>query len=95
MDADRNYISDQECRGLAELVKYSGLTFTRLFDSAALKDWVDEARVRKTFYGQNKKTVREMFDHVKRTQLLLSLPDRSLLRGERGATSCENTRVLP
>lgn len=60
-------MSDQEFRGLVELVKYSGLTFTRLFDSAALKGWVDEARVRKTFYGQNKKTIREIFDHVKGT----------------------------
>ncbi len=68
LDADRNYVSDQEFRGLVELVKYSGLAFTRLFDSAALKDWVDEARVRKTFYGQNKKTIREIVDHVKRTQ---------------------------
>jgi hypothetical protein len=42
---------------LVELAKYSGLTFAKLNDSAVLKDWVDEARIRKTFYGQNKKTI--------------------------------------
>jgi len=39
-----------------------------LYDSVKLKDWVDEARIRKTFYGQNKKTIKETFDDVKRTQ---------------------------
>jgi predicted RNase H-like HicB family nuclease len=65
---DSRPMSDREFRNLVELVKYSGLTFTRLYDSAELKDWVDEARIRKTFYGLNKKTIREIFDHVKRTQ---------------------------
>ncbi len=68
LDADRLPMTHQEVRELAELVKYSGLTFAELYDSAALKDWVDETRIRKTFYGQNKKTIREIFDHVKRTQ---------------------------
>lgn len=65
---DKQQMSDQEFRLLAELAKYSGITFNTLFDSAKLKDWVDEARIRTTFYGQNKKTIREIFDHVKQTQ---------------------------
>ncbi len=68
LDADRSPASDQEFGRLVELVKYSGLTFALLYDSVVLKDWVDEARIRKTFYGQSKKTIREIFDHVKRTQ---------------------------
>ncbi len=65
---DSRPMSDREFLNLVELVKYSGLTFTKLYDSAELKDWVDEARIRKTFYGLNNKTIREIFDHVKRTQ---------------------------
>ena len=65
---DKQQMSDQEFRHLAELAKYSGVTFNALFDSAKLKDWVDEARIRTTFYGQNKKTIREIFEHVKQTQ---------------------------
>ena len=65
---DSFQMSEQEFRHLVELVKYSGLTFTKLYNSAELKDWVDETRIRTTFYGQNKKTIQEIFDHVKRTQ---------------------------
>ena len=65
---DKSPMGEQEFQHLVELAKYSGLTFTKLYESAELKDWVDEARIRKTFYGQSKKTVREIFDHVNRTQ---------------------------
>jgi hypothetical protein len=65
---DSRPMSDREFLNLVELVKYSGLTFTKLYDSAELKDWVDETRMRKTFYGLNKKTIREIFDHVMQTQ---------------------------
>lgn len=64
---DKQEMSDREFRHLAMLAKYSGVTFNTLFDSAKLKDWVDEARIRTTFYGQNKRTIREIFDHVKQT----------------------------
>jgi hypothetical protein len=65
---DRRPINDQEFLHLVELSRYSGLTFNGLYDSAEFKDWVDEARIRKTFYGETKKTIKETFDHVKRTQ---------------------------
>jgi hypothetical protein len=65
---DSRPMSDEEFRRLIELSEYSGLTFTTLYDSARFKDWIDEARIRRTFYGQNKKTIEEIFDHVKRTQ---------------------------
>jgi len=66
---DKSPMNMQEFQHLVELAKYSGLTFTKLYDSSELKDWVDEARIRKTFYGQTKKTVREIFEHVKQTQV--------------------------
>ena len=49
-------------------MKYSGVTFIQLYSSVELEDWLDEARNKKTFYSQNKKTIREMFEHVKRSQ---------------------------
>lgn len=67
-DADRGNMAEEEFRSLTDLVGYSGKTFLRLFDKSELKDWVDPARIRKTFYGDNKKTIREIFHHVKRTQ---------------------------
>jgi hypothetical protein len=47
---------------------YSGETFVKIFTEAELMDWVDETRVRKTFYGDNPKTLHEIFDHVKNCQ---------------------------
>ena len=68
LDNDTGEMNDREFQRLFDLAKFSGVTFNSLFDSVELKDWVDEARVRRTFYGQNKKTIQEIFDHVKRTQ---------------------------
>ncbi len=68
LDDDSRAISQSDFQHLVELATYSGLTFTKLYDSARLKDWVDEARIRTTFYGDNKKTINEIFYHVKRTQ---------------------------
>lgn len=68
LDSDKGFVGYTEWTQLADLVRYSGKTFDAMFEHAQLKDWVDDARVRQTFYGANKKTVREIFDHVKRTQ---------------------------
>jgi hypothetical protein len=68
LDNDTREMDDQEFRRLADLAKFSGVTFNKLFDSVELRDWIDEAKIRRTFYGQNKKTIQEIFDHVKQTQ---------------------------
>ncbi len=68
LDSDKAFVNESEWRQLIELARYSGKTFCELSDSVQHKDWVDEARIRKTFYGNNKKTIQEIFDHVKRTQ---------------------------
>ena len=68
LDSDKGLVGHSEWMQLTDLVKYSCQTFNTLFERAQLRDWVDEARVRQTFYGANKKTIREVFDHVKRTQ---------------------------
>lgn len=68
LDSDKGFLGYAEWTQLVDLVKYSGSTFNALFEHAQLKDWVDDARVRQTFYGANKKTIREIFDHVRRTQ---------------------------
>jgi len=68
LDDDRRPMNEDEFGRLVELVRYSGLAFDKLYESTGLKDWVDEDRIRETFYGQNKKTIQEIFDHVKRTQ---------------------------
>jgi len=68
LDEDRGIISEEELRALNNLTFLSAETFLSLYQSAELKNWVDESRIRKTFYGENPKTVREIFDHVNRTQ---------------------------
>ena len=68
LSVDSHPMSEKEFRSLVELTKFSGHIFTKLYESTTFRDWIDEARIRTTFYGQNKKTIREIFDHVKRTQ---------------------------
>jgi hypothetical protein len=68
LDADRRPITLQEFEGLTALVRYSGSCFSQLYDRAELKDWIDSARIRKTFYGENPRSIREIFNHVRQTQ---------------------------
>ena len=68
MADDKSPMNMQEFQQLVELAKYSGLTFTKLYGSSELKDWVDEVRIKITFYGPTKKTIRETFERVKQTQ---------------------------
>jgi hypothetical protein len=68
LDADRERMELREFRRLIEVVNHSGLSFEKLCDSAQLQDWVDKSRIRRTFYGETPKTIREIFDHVNRTQ---------------------------
>jgi hypothetical protein len=68
LDEDKSPSTDDRFIELCDLVSYSGETFYSLFRSAELKDWVDQSRVRRTFYGEMPKTIREIFDHVNGTQ---------------------------
>jgi hypothetical protein len=68
LDADREYLDEKEFKELLNLVHYSGVSFFSLYESSVFKDWIDESRIRKTFYGENPKTIREIFNHVNRTQ---------------------------
>lgn len=68
LDADRGPVSEDEFQILVGLVCHSARTFKSLYDSSALKHWVDPPRVRKTFYGECPKTIQEVFDHVNATQ---------------------------
>jgi len=67
-DRDQDALAETEFADLSDLVKHSGQTFSRLYESVSLKDWVDSSKSRPTFYGQTPKTVRENFDHVKGAQ---------------------------
>jgi len=68
LDADKGAVSEEEFTNLTDLVWRSGETFLRIYAKAKFKDWVDEARIRKTFYGENPKSIQEIFDHVKNCQ---------------------------
>ena len=68
LEADKGALEEREYKNLLDIVLHSGETFLRIYESAAFKDWVDQSRIRKTFYGENPKTIREIFEHVKRCQ---------------------------
>ena len=68
LEADQEIMKKEEFRNFAELVWYSGETFLQLYTSAKFKNWIDESRIRKTFYGENPKTIQEIFEHVKGCQ---------------------------
>jgi predicted RNase H-like HicB family nuclease len=68
LEADKKIMDEEEFKNLLKLVWFSGETFLQLYTNAKFKDWVDNARIRKTFYGDNPKTIQEIFDHVKGCQ---------------------------
>jgi hypothetical protein len=68
LEEDKSPTNDHEFMELHDLVSYSGETFHALSMNAELENWVDESRIRKTFYGDVPKTIREIFDHVNGTQ---------------------------
>lgn len=68
LETDKKPIDEEEFRNLLDVVRFSGETFLQLYTNTKFKDWVDKARIRKTFYGENPKTIQEIFDHVKNCQ---------------------------
>ncbi len=68
LDADKGTMREEEFTNFIDLAWYSGQTFLRIYANAEFKDWGDEARIRKTFYGENPKSIQEIFDHVKNCQ---------------------------
>ena len=68
LEADKKVMGGEEFSKLLDLVWFSGETFSQLYTTAKFKDWIDKARIRKTFYGDNPKTIGEIFDHVKYCQ---------------------------
>jgi len=68
LEVDKKMMGEKEFRKLLDLVWFSGEIFLQLYTTAKFKDWVDKARIRKTFYGNNPETIGEIFDHVKYCQ---------------------------
>jgi hypothetical protein len=68
LEADKGALEEGQYKNLLDIVLHSGETFLSIYERVAFKDWVDESRIRKTFYGENKKTIGEIFEHVKRCQ---------------------------
>lgn len=68
LDKEKEAMGEAEFTNLIERVWYSGETFLKIYTNAKLKEWVDTERIRKTFYGENPKTIKEVFHHVKNCQ---------------------------
>lgn len=68
LEADKKKMDEDEFQILKDLVLYSGDTFFKTYQDAKLKDWVDQKRVRKTFYGDNPASIQAIYAHVKNCQ---------------------------
>ncbi len=68
LKADAESVQQDEFERLTELCRLSGETFVSLYDSSQQRDWIDQSRERRTFYGETPKTIQEIFNHVESTQ---------------------------
>jgi len=68
LEADKTAMAAAEFKNLTELVIFSGASFVQLYTNCKFKDWLDKTRIRKTFYGDNPKTIREIYSHVQGCQ---------------------------
>ncbi len=68
LESDRGNIEGEEFLDLVKLVRNSGKTLVALYSQSQLKNWIEQTRIRTTFYGENPKTIQEIFDHVNGTQ---------------------------
>jgi hypothetical protein len=68
LNADQESVAPTDFTKLVELAKYSGQTFSSLYKNSQLREWVDPAKERSTFYGETPKTIEETYNHVNRTQ---------------------------
>jgi len=68
LKADKEIMNEEEFINWTNIALYSGKTFSKIYSDAKFKDFVDETKIRKTFYGENPKTIQEIFDHVNRCQ---------------------------
>ena len=66
--ADVGELTEPELALRFALARRSADSFRRLWDGAALPDWTDPRRVRRTFWGNSPTTIREVYVHVLRTQ---------------------------
>ncbi len=69
LDADKKTMRNEELAQYIELVRLSGISLLDLYENVRLKDWVDSDRIRKTFYGDTPKTIREIFSHIDSVQM--------------------------
>jgi predicted RNase H-like HicB family nuclease len=68
LDEDKPAMNDREFREFRDLTTYSGETFFALYSGAELRNWVDDSKIRKTFYGETPRTILEIVEHVNGTQ---------------------------
>ena len=66
--ADVGELAEPELAAHSALARRSADSFQKLWDGAALPDWVDARRVGRTFWGESPTTIREVYAHVLRTQ---------------------------
>jgi len=68
LETDLEPMTKREFDELSFLLLKSGKTTYQIYQSAEFKDWIDQDRIRKTFYGDTPKTIREILHHIDSVQ---------------------------
>lgn len=68
LETDLEPMTKREFDELSFLLLKSGKTTYQIYQSAEFKDWIDQDRIRKAFYGDTPKTIREILHHIDSVQ---------------------------
>lgn len=68
LNVDKGKMEDFQFENYIKLARKSCLSALNMYSATKHKNWIDEERIRKTFYGDVPKSVQEIFDHIDSVQ---------------------------
>ena len=68
LDLDKEKMEEREFDQYIELIKKSGFSILTIYKNTELKNLLDEARRRKTFYGDVPISIQRIFEHIDSVQ---------------------------
>lgn len=68
LDMDKEKMEEKEFNEYIELIKKSGISTLSIYQNAKFKNWLDEARRGKTFYGDVPISIQRIFEHIDSVQ---------------------------
>lgn len=68
LDLDREKMAEREFEQYIDLIKKSGFSILTIYKNTEFKNWLDETRRRKTFYGDVPISIQRIFEHIDSVQ---------------------------